>query len=68
MQASAAGSPGDLAAGMWQALYCRSRPGSGNFCHLGYNLLVTKIDAIVLDMDLRRQLISSPARTQPQSQ
>ena len=44
---------GDLAAGMWQALLTAAAGlALAIFCHLGYNLLVTKIDDIVLDMEL----------------
>jgi biopolymer transport protein ExbB len=43
---------GDLASGMWQALITAAAGlAVALFCHLGYNLLVSKVDAIVLDME-----------------
>lgn len=44
--------PGDLAGGMWQALLATAAGlGVAILSYAGYNLLVTKVDAIVLDME-----------------
>ena len=44
---------GDLAAGMWQALITAAAGiAVALFCNLSHNLLVSKVDAIVLDMEL----------------